>query len=79
MTAPVQATFKGVHKSGYHSSYSDQYAAVVTPKKVSSTKTRNFTVHETIQVIYEIHFIRYVYTLRFVVYTILILVYENYY
>ncbi|CAB3990190.1 Hypothetical predicted protein [Paramuricea clavata] len=53
MTAPVQATFKGVHKSGYHSSYSDQYAAVVTPKKVSSTKTRNFTVHETIQMLLE--------------------------
>jgi hypothetical protein len=53
MAASVQqATFKGVHKSCYHSSYSDQYAASVTPKKARSTTTRNFTVHEKIQVKY---------------------------
>ncbi|XP_028392759.1 anillin-like isoform X2 [Dendronephthya gigantea] len=55
MIAPVQATFKGVHKSGYHSSNSDQYAATVTPKakKVRSTSTRKFTVHEKIQMMLE--------------------------
>lgn len=51
MAAPVQPNFKGVHKSGYHSSVSDQYAAIVTPKKPRTTVTRKFSVHERIQVL----------------------------
>lgn len=51
MAVPVQPNFKGVHKSGYHSSVSDQYAAMVTPNKPKATSTRKFSVHERIQVL----------------------------